>query len=377
MATESLFDVLGAPQLCGMIQGTVTGVPNVFPGDPIAKTGFYCLDKSVERDSGTYTRVTGTRTTAKLAAYGAPSSTRNLRNVESVPVVLMHTVESVSLPMFNFRGLIKKDADASNLQIDDQGIQEITRQVKEFRKNFDNLRVASLTQLFAAGQIFFDGQGNLLPNSTGAVTIASAQVPAGNQGQLNVLGAGNVIDTPWSNPAADIDRQMQSLRQAAVRLTGYPLKYAFYGKNVPKYMTDNSKIASYFIRNPAADATFIGTADIPNPLFGLTWLPAYESFFEDQNGELQGLFGDDQVVFTPEPDRDWMGWLEGKYDIPASIGMVESDAVGQLANTQVVSGMFAYAVVTADPLTIKMVAGDTFLPVIKVPTAVFQATVNF
>jgi hypothetical protein len=48
-----------------------------------------------------------------------------------------------------------------------------------------------------------------------------------------------------------------------------------------------------------------------------------------------------------------------------------------LANTQVVSGMFAYAVVTADPLTIKMVAGDTFLPVIKVPTAVFQATVNF
>ena len=377
MATESLFDVLGAPQLCGMIQGAATGIPNVFPGDPIAKTGFFTLDKTVERDSGTYTRVYGTRTTAKLAAYGSPSSTRNLRNVESIPVVLMHTVESVSLPMFNFRGLIRKDADASNLQIDDQGIQEITRQVKEFRKNFDNLRVATLTELLASGQIFFDGLGNLLPNSTGAVTIASAQIPASNQGQLNALGAGNILDTSWSNPAADIDRQIQSLRQAAVRLTGYPLKYAFYGKNVPKYLTDNSKISSYLIHNSAAETAFIGAADVPNPLFGLTWLPAYEAFFEDANGNLQGLFGDDQVVFTPEPDREWMGWLEGKYDVPKSVGMVESDAVGQLASTQVVSGMFAYAIITADPLTIKMVAGDTFLPVIKVPKAVFQATVNF
>ncbi len=39
--------------------------------------------------------------------------------------------------------------------------------------------------------------------------------------------------------------------------------------------------------------------------------------------------------------------------------------------------MFAYGVVNVDPVTIKRVAGDTFLPVLKVPKAVFAATVKF
>ncbi len=39
--------------------------------------------------------------------------------------------------------------------------------------------------------------------------------------------------------------------------------------------------------------------------------------------------------------------------------------------------MFAYGMASADPPTAKIVYGDTFLPVLKVPSAVFVATVNF
>jgi hypothetical protein len=39
--------------------------------------------------------------------------------------------------------------------------------------------------------------------------------------------------------------------------------------------------------------------------------------------------------------------------------------------------MFSYAQVTSDPVTVKHVAGDTFLPVLKVPKAIFIATVKF
>ena len=56
--------------------------------------------------------------------------------------------------------------------------------------------------------------------------------------------------------------------------------------------------------------------------------------------------------------------------------MQEDDSAEDLAKSiKNVAGMFAYAYVTKDPMGIKEVAGDTFLPLIKVPAAVFQATV--
>jgi len=44
---------------------------------------------------------------------------------------------------------------------------------------------------------------------------------------------------------------------------------------------------------------------------------------------------------------------------------------------EVKAGMFAYGMASADPPSAKIVYGDTFLPVLKVPSAVFVATVKF
>jgi hypothetical protein len=368
MATVTLQDVLGGPNLCGVIQGTTTGIANAFPA------GFYQVDKTVDRDTGQYTRVHGTRTVARMAAYGSPSQQRSLTGLEAVPVKLIHTVESILLPVADYMNLLQYDDTATQTR----GIQEVTRQVRAFRANFDNLRVAALTQMLFQGAIYSDGQGNLLPNSTGAKTIASFNVPSGNTAQLNALGTGNILDVSWDNAAADVDHQLLALRQAAGRLSGYPLRYAFYGKNVPTYLTGNTKLQNYFIRSAGDDASYLSTAEVPSPLLGFTWVPAYDAFFEDANGVLQPLVGDDQVAFTPDPTPDWIGWLEGTYPVPTSLGTVAVDAVQTLrGNVTTASGLFAYGVLSTDPVTVKMVAGDTFLPVLKVPKAIFVATVRF
>jgi hypothetical protein len=369
MSTVTLQDVLGGPNLCGVINGTATGIRNVFP------ESFYQVDKTVDRDTGQYTRVTGTRTVARIAAYGSPSQQRQLRGVEAVPVKLIHSVESIMLSTTDYLNLLQYDDTAAQTR----GIQEVTRQVREFRANFDNLRVAALTQMLFQGSIYWDGSGNLLPNSTGAKTIASFAVPSGNMGQLDPLTTGTtILDVSWDNAASDIDKQLLNLRQAATRLSGYPLKYAFYGKNVPTYLTNNTKLQNYFVRSSGDNAQYLSSAEVPSPLLGLNWLPAYDAFFEDANGVLQGLVGDDQVVFTPDPSPDWIGWLEGTYPVPTSVGGVTSDAAQQLRNNvTTAAGMFAYGVLNTDPVTIKMVAGDTFLPVLKVPKAIFIATVKF
>ncbi len=368
MSTVTLQDILGGPNLCGVIQGTATGISNAFP------KGFYQVDKTVDRDTGQYTRVYGTRTVARIAAYGSPSQQRKLKGADAVPVKLIHTVESILLPTADYLNLLQYDDTAAQKR----GIQEVTRQVRDFRQNFDNLRVAALTQMLFQGAIYWDGNGNLLPNSTGAKTIASFGVPSGNTAQLNVLGGGNLLDTSWDNVAADIDSQLLGLRQAATQLTGYPLKYAFYGKNVPTYLTSNTKLQNYFVRNAGENTQYLSTAEVPSPLLGMQWLPAYDAFFEDQNGNLQNLVGNDQVVFTPEPSPDWIGWLEGTYPVPTSVGAVAADAAQSLKNNvTTAAGMFAYGVLSTDPVTVKMVAGDTFLPVLKVPSAIFIATVKF
>jgi hypothetical protein len=369
MSSVTLQDILGGPNLCGVIRGTATGIPSVFP------ESFYQVDKTVDRDTGQYTRVYGTRTVARIAAYGAPSQQRQLKGVEAVPVKLIHSVESILLNTTDYLNLLQYDDTAAQTR----GIQEVTRQVREFRANFDNLRVAALTQMLFQGAIYWDGNGNLLPNSTGAKTVATFSVPSGNTGQLDPLTTGTpLIDVSWDNAASDIDKQLLNLRQIATRLTGYPLKYAFYGKNVPTYLTNNTKLQNYFVRNSGDNTQYLSTAEVPSPLLGLQWLPAYDAFFEDATGTLQGLVGDDQVVFTPEPSVDWIGWLEGTYPVPTNVGSVNMDATQSLRqNVTTAAGMFAYGVLSTDPVTVKMVAGDTFLPVLKVPKAIFQATVKF
>ena len=133
MSTVTLQDILGGPNLCGVIRGTATGIPSVFP------EGFYQIDKTVDRDTGQYTRVTGTRTVARIAAYGSPSQQRQLKGVEAVPVKLIHSVESILLSTTDYLNLLQYDDTAAQTR----GIQEVTRQVREFRANFDNLRVAA------------------------------------------------------------------------------------------------------------------------------------------------------------------------------------------------------------------------------------------
>jgi hypothetical protein len=368
MASVNLTDVLGAPQLCGTIQGVKTGVPDVFP------PAFYQVDKTVERDIGSYFRTTGTRTTARMVAYGGPSVARTLKDVEEVPVKLIHTAENTTFPMADFRGLLKKDSAGSNLTIDQKGVDEIGRQVREARKNVDNLKVSALTSAIFKGAIYFDGKGNLLPSSSGAKTTVDFAVPSGNQGTLNWDGNGAII-TAWTTTTVSINNQLIALKQAARKLTGYGLKYAFYGKNVPNLLITNTTLKDFFIRAGAYNGQFLAQGDIPNPLMGFTWVPAYESFFEDQNGTIQSLVGDNQIAFTPEPSLDWIGWLNGTYDVPTAL-TVSGDAVEALGNVMPVSGEFAYSVLNTDPLSIKMVYGTTTIPVIKVPKSIFFADVG-
>jgi hypothetical protein len=364
--SQTLDQILGGTNLTGVIQQTTTGIPDVFPAS------FYASRRPVDGDTAEYTRIDGTRQTARIAAYGSPSQQRELKNVGKVPVKLIHTIESV-LHKPNVLTNLLNFSEPTRQQL---GIAEVTRQTRQFRQLFDNLRVASLTSMLFTGSINFDGNGSLLASSGGAKISVNYGVPAGNTAQLNALGAGNILDTSWDNAAANIATQLTNLKKAARKLTGYPLVHAFYGQNVLDYLLANNKVKEMMKFNPAANTRTLA-GETPSNLFGMDWHPAYEAFYEDDAGVAQDLVGGDQILFTPEPTMDWLDWLEGTYPVPTNVGAITADAIGAAGNVSVASGMFSYGQVLSDPVTVKHVAGDTFLPVLKVPKAIFIATVKF
>ena len=362
----SIEQILASRNLIGLIQGVVSGVP-----DNLVPPAFFTTLRTVEGNRASYNKVNGTRQTARLVQYGSASQKRELKGIAEKAVTLLHTFEHENHPAAVYTNLINED----NEQKQKLGMMTISRQIRMFGDLFKNLRISSIYSALALGGIHFDAAGNLLPSSSGAVISVDYGIPAGNKEQLDVFGAGDIISAKWSAASTDILGQIKAIKDASIRLTGYPLKYAFYGKNVPGYLLGNTAFRDLVSASPRM-AEAAASSDVPEPLAGLSWRSVSEAFYVDNGGTSRGWFDDDTVVFTPEPSIEWYEFLEGTFAVPTNSNL-SADAATAMRSMQEVPGPFSYAEVTMDPPGVKHYAGDTFLPVIKVPSAVFIAEVNW
>lgn len=363
---KTIQQILSAANMLGTINAIKGGVVNPF--DP----AFLTTIRGITGDYGTYTKIEGTRETARLVQYGSPSVRRNLRGLSEVPVKLAHSFEH----QFHDPTVLQNLMNYENPTVQALGMQEIGRQTSEFKSLFMNLRISSLASMLALGAVYFDADGNLLPSATGAALTVDFQVPAGNQDQLNWDGNGNIIAASWATAGTDIIGHVETLKIAAKRLTGYPLTTAYYGENILGYLVANTVIQALGVGNPGI-ANSLLQLTIPDGFLGLKWRPASDHCFVDQDGTRQTIFPADQVTFTPDVDRSWYEMLEGTYPVPTNLGAVTADALDSAGSgIRLARGLFNYAHVMSDPVTIKHLAGDTMLPVLKVPAAIFQADVT-
>jgi len=251
------------------------------------------------------------------------------------------------------------------------GIAEVGRQSAEFAALFDNLRISSVASMLALGKIHFDGNGNLLPTSAGAVITIDFSVPAANKGQC-----GGLVDVKWPTTTANIPKQLGAIKDYNVKTTGYALTTAYYGSSVPGWIMANDYVTKMAQGNVALAQSLLSNI-IPDGYLGLKWRPAGSSCFTDANGTLQTIFPADAVVLTPDVTRDWYELIEGSYPVPTSLGNVFSDAVAAAQSTKLTVGKFGYAQILTDPSTVKQLGGDTFLPVLKVPGTIYILDVDF
>lgn len=352
---KSLESIIGYVALLEAIETILKGIPDPLPA------GFASITEETVADKARYVVTTGTRQTARQTQYGAPARKRQLRNIGDQNVVLIHSFEEINFSPYVLMQL-RNYEDYTQQRM---GEEEVARQVGNFVELFNNLRIAVRIMMLHNGKLWFDAEGNLLPSSSGSAFSAGAQRSANNENQLNGL-----VTVPWNQQQADIPGDLRKLKIQSAKDTGFQLKYALYGKSLPDYLTQNDYVIDYLSRNPTWSDKWNSTGDIPDGLFGFTWIPMYTSFFDDQNEAHQEIWDADTVVFTPQPDKRWWSNILGSYPVPTTIN-VQTNAEQAISSLKVLHGMFGYSYVTMNPVGISSFMGDTIFPALKNPAATY------
>jgi hypothetical protein len=113
-----------------------------------------------------------------------------------------------------------------NSQVDAGGQDYVQRNITHIARRFNNAVEVCATGMIQ-DSLYFQQQGdNWVPQLTvpsGFYFQVPFQIPAGNKTQLNMLGAGNIIDTSWDNVLAKIIQHIMKIKAAFAQLSGYPL----------------------------------------------------------------------------------------------------------------------------------------------------------
>lgn len=364
----TLEQLLGYVYLTGLVEAVKTGIPNVLPPQ------FWSIKKQTLKNMGRYTRVQGTRRTARRIEYSAATRKRELKEVGIFDVKLNTAGEHIALDLETYMSLRAYDS----YQVQNLGMQELDRQAVQFKTLFDNLDVAMVYSMLANGAIWFDANGNLLPSSSGAAVTINYGISGNHQNQLN-----GIITVSWANASADIPQNLLAIKDQSIFDTGYELGCAFYGRQIPSIFANNALMVEYLARYPAFRDHFLQTNEIPDGLFGLKWIRVSSAFYDSSvagtapaSQTTSTFFGTDVIVFTPPVEEFWYENMEGQIMVPTTFNPF-ANLQGAANSYDIRNKRGMWAIPTMNPISAELHSKMVNLPILKFPDAIFQADVVF
>lgn len=340
-----------------------TGIPDVLPAP------FWDIKEQVPGDAAEYVVYKGSRRTARQTPAGAPPRTADKQDIGTQKIKLISS--ETEMPFVDELLNVFRQWERYEPQ-QKWAMDQVAYYAKQHRQEQDNLRMAVVTGVLANGITWFDSNGNLLPTSSGATLTIDQGIPTStNTGTCN-----SIFNASWATTTTDIVSQVNNLKAAALKISGYPLRKAFYGANVAGYIASNATCQAFLSRNNWSPTAFNNqiamTGQIPNGFLDLEWYPVQNAFFEDSSAVNQTIFPADQITFTPDINAATYCLFEGSRLIPSSYGPMPSGEAA-LASLVEVYGIYRYATVSMKPVAIYDVIGDTFLPRLRTPKAFFLA----
>ena len=319
-------------------------------------------------------------------APGAAAGRRSANPMGRVDFTYPRLFDSVSLNAEVLHNLGRID----NPSVRDQaGADMIRRQTDSLGELCANWRKAMLVGTlrdslyigFEGDDVFFDftSTAGVLP-----VVQQHARMPAGNKGQLDMTGAGDIIDASWATATTDIPGHLGAINAAFQQLNGGHLSACICTTAVWNKVIQNEKVAAI---HGSANAPFLTLErDALEPEIAKTMKNVYRArlsvypditwYITDEGLEIgkpgsetfQKIVPDNNVLFIGhEPSDGTVACYEGSEPI------AEYDAGPETVKV----GVGAWSVKRANPTTTDLFVLDNAIVCNQVPNSQAFGTVIF
>lgn len=372
---------------------TITGLVNQIdtPGSLFQR--FYGLSGTGKRVQGRHTGwdlFNGTRSVASIRAPRTGPNLRSRKPYGSRSAQLLRTHEK--LMIFDEDLMRFRPAGAPIGSIDAGGQAYVRQQLGYFSQVFRNTREWAVSRMFRGGfgvKVYGDEMRLCESGDSDAMFTIDYGMPAGHFDQLDVTGSGDIIDTSWDNPAADIVSQFMVLDVEAERVSGYPTRHIWINGNTARYLFENTQLASIRgtsvrIFETLSRREIDPASRLPDTgydiVFGAMPLHRFHVYngglaapgtaedFDSQisTSNFERLIPDNVAIITPDPG-DWCEMHSGSEYIRENVTRPMRE----------VYGMNSWSTPVIDPSGQEVKMVDNFLPIMTIPRAVFYATVIF
>jgi hypothetical protein len=258
-----------------------------------------------------------------------------------------------------------------------QARNEFVKRVGDFQERFNTLRTNVVNSTFALGKIYIDDSGNVLPSSSGANTARTIDfgVTSLSTGS-NITNNTSVQVGDWSSASTDIPTKIRAIVDGFIFGTNYIPKTVMYGASIPGYFYGNTAMQAYLSRQPMLNEKFMMTNEVPAGLLDLNWVAAHRSYMVKSDNTVAKWFPDNQITIIAEPDDTWYEFYEAGSAVPTGLASPDQSLDSLLASIRIVNGKFGYVEMSTDPIKLKAITGDYFLPAVKNGSVVWIITVS-
>ncbi len=339
------------------------------PGTALQKLlGWGLGSGNVRRQSGrnyAWDIFNNSRKIASARVGGQASSRQKPQKVSDQTGTFPRAAEIIPLldeDLLNRRGIGGPDS-----RLDHAGQDYLTHQEIYLAQRFTNLIEFQTAALFRGSYSYTNDGDELRHGFSGGEDTVDYKIPAGNKTQLNMLGAGNILNADWATTSTDIPKHLQNINTAMVQLTGMGLAHVVLTGVGWQYIVNNLKVQA---QGGSANVVFeslrrVGHGEFSAVLRAIPWITFHivDYGLEIWNGTTEvftKLVQDDYAAFLPQPSARWVQYLEGSEIVTEGPGGVKAERFG----------FYPYSHPTHDPSGWNLGAVFNGIPVLYTPSAV-------
>lgn len=264
------------------------------------------------------------------------------------------------------------------------GSRMISLQTRNIAQRAANWRATLAVGMLRDSLYMFRDGDSLYPSftSTSAQFRINFQMPAGNRDQLDMLGGGDIIDTSWDNPTADIPKHLNDIDAAFQELYGGRLENVLCQGAIWQYIIKNDNVASQagiantpFRRFERVVGTRADGSPVNVRVAELVMVPGVTFYITDEGVNIgtrasktfTKYVADDTAIFLPNPDMGNFFMQLGSEPVVEYDGGPETVRAGQ----------YLWSNKTYNPPTTNIYSLDNALAINDIPNATAVGTVKF